>query len=95
MVLSEEKNKDQLKSGLIAVAVLLVLGALAPTIIGEFTGVDLDTLMCDDDNDPTTAAVACLDDGDFKTAIFEAMGYVSLVIALVGFVGLIWVAVRY
>ena len=100
MVLSEEKDTAKLKSGLVAVAVLLVLGALSPAIIEQFTGVNLSDLTCEEETTnsggtTTTKSEACLEDGEFKTAIFEALSYVSLIVALVGFAGLIIVGVRY
>ena len=98
MVLAEDKNKDQLKSGLIAVAVLLVLGAIAPTIVEEFTGVNLDDLKCEGEVDDTGTPqdVNCLDGSDKITEmILEGIGYVSLIVALIAFAGLIWVAARY
>lgn len=94
MVLSEksEDDKKKLKSGLIGVAVLLIIGALAPTIIGEFTGVDLETL-CEEGEEG--AKDTCVKPGDFKAIITDGIGYVGIIIALVGFFGLIIVGVKY
>ncbi len=93
MVLSEKdpEDKQKLKNGVIGVVILLVLGSLSPLIIEEFTGVDIDSL-CETN---TNGTQTCLQDGGVKTAMMDALGYVSLVIAVIGFVGLIIVGVKY
>ena len=98
MVFSEKEPEDKtkLKNGVVGVAVLLVIGSLSPTIISEFTGVDLDTLCEDVPADaPPGTSPNCLEDGDVKKAILESIGYVAIVIALCGFVGLVIVGVKY
>lgn len=98
MVFSEKEPEDKtkLKNGVVGVAVLLIIGSLSPTIIGEFTGVDLDTL-CEDVPSPdgTGTVEKCLEDGDIKKTILDSIGYVSFIIAVCGFVGLIIVGVKY
>ena len=101
MVLSEDKgpeDKKKLKNGVVGVAVLLILGSLAPVIIQESTGVDLTTLCGKDDTpisgtDPPT----CLDvdNPELSKQMLSALGYVSTIVAVVAFVGLIIVAVKY
>lgn len=93
MVLSEKDpdDKQKLKSGVIGVVVLLVLGSLSPVIIEEFTGVDIETL-CEEGED---GSAQCLREGDIKSTILDGLGYVALVVAIIGFVGLIIVGVKY
>ncbi|MCE2499139.1 MAG: hypothetical protein J4F28_09215 [Nitrosopumilaceae archaeon] len=94
MVLSEKdpEDKKKMKSGVIGVVVLLVLGSLSPLIIEEFTNIDLETL-CEKSQNGTD--VECLDKGDIRTAVLEGLGYVSIIIAIVGFVGFVIVGVKY
>ena len=98
MVFSEKEPEDKtkLKNGLVGVAVLLIIGSLSPTIISEFTGVDLDTL-CEDvpDDAPDGTEPNCLEEGDVKKAVLEGLGYVAFAIALCGFGGLVIVGVKY
>ena len=100
MALSEksEEDKKKVKSGVIGVVVLLVLGSLGPVMISEFTGVDVTAdALCADKNDDgdTTDAGECLDGGEFEVQVIRALGYVSYAIAIVGFVALVVVGVKY
>ncbi len=94
MVLSEKdpEDKQKMKSGVIGVVVLLVLGSLSPLIIEEFTDVDLETL-CEKGRNGTD--IECLEEGDIKSTVLEGLGYVSIIIAIVGFVGFVIVGVKY
>ena len=93
MVLSEKEADDKLKlkNGLIGVVVLLVLGSVSPMIISEFTNVDVYTL-CETDEDGNEV---CPDEGELSSAVIDALGYVSLFIAIIGFIGLVIVGVKY
>ncbi len=94
MVLSEKdpEDKQKMKNGVIGVVVLLVLGSLSPLIIEEFTDVDLETL-CEKSQNGTD--IECLEDGGIKSTVLEGLGYVSIIIAIVGFVGFVIVGVKY
>lgn len=94
MVLSEKdpEDKQKMKNGVIGVVVLLVLGSLSPLIIEEFTDVDLETLC---EKAQGGADPECLEEGDIKTTVLEGLGYVSIIIAIVGFVGFVIVGVKY
>ncbi|MCE2499193.1 MAG: hypothetical protein J4F28_09495 [Nitrosopumilaceae archaeon] len=93
MVLSEKdpEDKQKMKNGVIGVVVLLVLGSLSPLIIEEFTNVDLETL-CEKNQNGTD--IECLDEGGIKSTVLEGLGYVSIIIAIVGFVGFVIVGVK-
>jgi len=97
MALSEKEKDDKikLKNGMVGVVVLLIVGAMAPTIIQEFTGVDLDTLCEEVENENGTTTEKCLDEGDIQTTVLEGLGYVSIVVAVIGFGAIIIVAVKY
>ena len=95
MVLSEDKDYSNLKRGVIAVVVLLVLGSLAPVLIEESIGVKLDTL-CEKGEVPVPPAETCLDtDTDISADILKALGYIPIVVAIVALVGFTIVGVRY
>lgn len=95
MVLSEKdpEDKQRLKNGIVGVVILLVLGSISPMIIGEFTGIDLDEL-CEEDEEGSEC-VERIKNQEIKSTLQEALGYVSIVIAIVGFVGLVIVGVKY
>lgn len=103
MALSEKSPADmaKLRSGIIGVAILIVLGTLAPMIIYETTGVDLGDLCIDEDpntdeDSPGLGITAdCEEDNDIRETVLEALGYVSIVVAVVGFVMLIVIGIRY
>ncbi len=94
MALSDKEAdaKKNLKSGVIGVAVLLVMGLLGPVIIGELTGVDLETL-CEEGAEPGTDA--CPEDGEITEIITTALGYVSTIVAIIGFVALLIIGIKY
>ncbi|MDE0266642.1 MAG: hypothetical protein OXK17_06450 [Thaumarchaeota archaeon] len=97
MVFSEKAPEDmkKLKSGVLGVVILLVLGSLSPTIIQEFTGVDLETL-CGKGETPPAGATDCLDtSGDISKQVFKALGSVPIVVAVIAFVGFAIVGGKY
>ena len=98
MAISEKAPEDmkKLKNGVIGVVVLLVLGVLSPVIIAEFTGVDVETL-CETVTDPDTGTSAdvCLEDGEIKKNILRALDYVIYGVAIIGFIALVVVGVKY
>ena len=96
MVFSEDKDTKALKSGVIGVVVLLVLGSISPMIIGEFTGIDLDTL-CAKGEVPPAGEESCIntEDPDLGDNLLNALGYIPVVVAVVALVGFTIVGVKY
>ena len=93
MVISEKEpgDRQKLKNGIIGVAILLALGTLAPVIIEETTGVDVSTLCEEDDEGNAVCPTAGLG----TDLVTDALGYVSIVIAVIGFVMLSIIAIKY
>lgn len=96
MALSERGNEDKakLKSGVMGVGVLLVIGIAGPVIIGEFTGVDVNDLQCEevDDSDDQRR---CIENAEIGGFISEAMSYIMIIIALVSMAGFLIVGIKY
>lgn len=88
MVLSEKspEDKQKLKSGIMAVAVLLAIGSFGPLIISEVTGVDVNEL-CQKETDQSECIEKAMN-GEIKSALQEGLGWVSILVALISFVGL-------
>ena len=107
MVLSEKdpKDKKRMKSGLAGVIILLALGSPGTVIIllalgspgtviiREFAGIDLETL-CGKGEAPEEGSDTCRSDG-VSREMLRAMGYASVAVAVVGFVGFAIVGVKY
>ena len=93
MVLSEDKDTSKLKSGVIGVFVLLVLGGLGPVIIQEALDVDLDQLECTAGQTP--GVDDCLEPGDLTAELSKAIGYVPIIVAVVALIGFTIVGVMY
>lgn len=94
MTLSDKtpEDKQKLKSGIMGVVILLILGTGGAAIISEVTGVDLETL-CQTDLD--TGEEVCIDNEDAKSMISEIFSWVGILIAGVGFAGLIVAGLKY
>jgi len=94
MTLSDKtpEDKQKLKSGIMGVVILLILGSGGSAIIGEITGVDIETL-CQTDLD--TGEEICIDNDDAKSMVSEIFSWVSILVAGVGFAGLIIAGLKY
>ncbi len=99
MALSEKGPEDmkKLRSGIMGVAILIILGTLAPMIISETTGVDLSNLCTEEDLNNQTAGITpdCDEPSEIRDAVLEALGYVMIVVAVIGFIMLIIIGIRY
>lgn len=94
MTLSDKTpdDKQKLKSGIMEVIILLILGSGGSAIIGEVTGVDLETL-CQTDLD--TGEEKCIDNDDAKSVVSEAFSWIAIIVAIVAFGGLIIAGLKY
>ena len=94
MTLSDKtpEDKQKLKSGIMGVVILLILGTGGSAIISEVTGVDLETL-CQTDLD--TGKEVCIDNEDAKSMVSEIFSWIGIIIGGVAFAGLIIAGLKY
>lgn len=77
MTLSDKtpEDKQKLKSGIMGVVILLILGTGGAAIISEVTGVDLETL-CQTDLD--TGEEICIENDDAKSMVSEIFSWIGI-----------------
>jgi len=94
MTLSDKtpEDKQKLKSGIMGVVILLILGSGGSVLIGEITGVDLETL-CQTDSE--TGEEVCVENEDVKSMVSEAFSWVAILVGAVGFAGLVIAGLKY
>ncbi len=94
MTLSDKtpEDKQKLKSGITGVVILLILGGGGSAIISEVTGVDLETL-CQTDLD--TGEEICIENDDAKSMVSEIFSWIGILVAGVGFAGLVIAGLKY
>lgn len=94
MVLSDKtpEDKQKLKSGIIGVVVLLVLGSGGSAVISEVTGVEIETL-CQIDDD--TGVETCIENEDAKSMVSEGFVWVGILVAIISFAGLVISGIKY
>ena len=94
MVLSDKipADKQNLKSAIMGVVVLLALGGGGSAVISEVTGVDIETL-CQTDLD--TGEETCVDNDDAKSFVSEIFSWIGIIVAGVAFAGLIIAGLKY
>ena len=94
MVFSDKipADKQNLKSAITGVVVLLILGSGGSAIISEVTGVDIETL-CQTDLD--TGEETCVDNDDAKSFVSEIFSWIAILVAGASFGGLIIAGIKY
>ncbi len=94
MVLSDKtpEDKQKLKSAITGVVVLLILGGGGSAIIGEVTGVDIETLC---QTDLESGEETCIDNDDAKSMVSDGFFWASILVAGVAFAGLLIAGLKY
>ncbi len=94
MTLSDKtpEDKQKLKSGIMGVVILLILGSGGAALIGEITGVDIETLC---QTDKETGEEICIDNDDAKSFVSEIFSWIGIIIGGVAFAGLIIAGLKY
>ena len=94
MTLSDKtpEDKQKLKSGIMGVIILLILGSGGSAIISEVTGVDIETLC---QTDMETGEEVCIENEDAKSFVSEAFSWVAILVGGVGFAGLVIAGLKY
>jgi len=94
VVLSDKvpADKQNLKSAIMGVAILLILGSGGSAVISEVTGVDIETLC---QTDLESGEEVCIDNDDAKSMVSEMFFWASILVAGVAFAGLIIAGLKY
>jgi len=94
MALSEKQpaDKQNFKSAIQGVAILLIIGTFGAGAITSMTGVDVENL-CKTDLD--TGEERCIDDDDAKSLVSEGFFWASIAVAGIGFAVLIIAGIKY